>query len=183
MDILGKTLIVSLFFSVYTQDVDIFEAVRQDNKKQIEAAIGKGVDINIIGQAGQTPLMHAVLTGKLNAVKTLLKLGADTDIGEKDGYTPIHGAAFQGRAEIAKVLIDHGVDPLDEHDDGYMPIHRATWGKEKRHTDTVRVLLENGVPVDEPADNGDKPMDSAKKFGNQGTIKLLNEWMSKKTEL
>ena len=42
------------------------------------------MDINTIGPGGQTPLMHAVLSGKLKAVKALLKLGADTTIGEKD---------------------------------------------------------------------------------------------------
>ena len=82
--------------------------------------------------------MHAVLSGKVNAVKKLLKLGADTTIGEKDGYVPIHGAGFQGRAEIAQILINHGVDPSVKHSDGYMPIHRACWGQEKRHTDTVK---------------------------------------------
>ena len=39
--------------------------------------------------------MHAVLSGKLAAVKVLLSKGADTSIGEKDGYTPMHGAGFQ----------------------------------------------------------------------------------------
>lgn len=183
MEILCKILILTLVCSVYSQDADIFEAVKQDDEKKIIAAIDKGVDINTIGQGSQTPLMHAVLTGKLKAVKALLKLGADTTIGEKDGYTPIHGAGFQGRAEIAQALIKHGVDPFDEHDDGFMSIHRACWGKEKRHTDTVQVLLENGVPHDQPADNGDNPRDMAKKFGNQGTLKLLDKWMSKKKEL
>ena len=43
--------------------------------------------INELGPGGQTPLMHAVLSGKIQAVKYLLKQGADVTIGEKDGYT------------------------------------------------------------------------------------------------
>ena len=137
------------------------------------------MDINTIGPGGQTPLMHAVLSGKLKAVKALLKLGADTTIGEKDGYVPIHGAGFQGRAEIAQALIDHGVDPSHQHSDGFMPIHRACWGQEKRHTDTVRVLLENGVPRDQKAANGETPIIAAKKMGNIKTVKLLEKWEAK----
>jgi len=175
-------LTIFLNVTVFCTEVDIFDAVRQDSDTQIQSAIDEGVDINSIGPGGQTPLMHAVLSGKTNAVKKLLKLGADTTIGEKDGYVPIHGAGFQGRAKIAQILIDHGVDPSVKHSDGYMPIHRACWGQEKRHTDTVKVFLENGVPFDQKADNGATPSTAAKKMGNKDTVKLLKKWV-KKVEL
>ena len=45
------------------------------------------IDLNIQGKGGQTPLMFAVLRGKEQAVKVLLKAGVDTTIGEQDGYT------------------------------------------------------------------------------------------------
>ena len=35
---------------------------------------------------GQTPLMHAILSGKTAAAKYLLAHGADHTIGEKDGW-------------------------------------------------------------------------------------------------
>ena len=117
--------------------------------------------------------MAAVLSGKLRAVQLLLKLGADTTVPEKDGYTPMHGAAFQGRAEIARVLIEHGLDPSDRHADGYTPLHRACWGHEQRHTDTVRVLLEAGVPPDEPTSHGRKPVEFAERAE---TRTLLHDW-------
>ena len=101
MELFYSLFILCLSATVHSNKVDIFDAVRQDNEKIIKSAINAGVDINTIGPGGQTPLMHAVLSGKVSAVKTLLKLGADTKIGEKDGYVPIHGAGFQGRAEIA----------------------------------------------------------------------------------
>eukprot|EP00928_Gymnodinium_smaydae_P052871 TRINITY_DN37003_c0_g1_i1.p2 TRINITY_DN37003_c0_g1~~TRINITY_DN37003_c0_g1_i1.p2 ORF type:complete len:193 (-),score=50.35 TRINITY_DN37003_c0_g1_i1:67-645(-) len=150
---------------------DIHAAVRADDPKALQAALDAGANINAIGEGGQTPLMHGVLMGKLEAVKFLLEKGADTSIGEKDGYTPMHGAGFQGRAEIAKALIKHGLNPSDRHSDGFTPIHRACWGGEQRHTDTVRALLKAGVPYDEQADNGQKPLDMVR--GNAATTKLL----------
>ena len=114
----------------------------------------------MIGDGGQTPLMNAVLSGKVQAVTYLLSQGADTSIAEKDGYTPMHGAAFQGRAEIARALIAHGLDPRDKHQDGYEPIHRASWGKKQRHMETVKVLIEEaGVPYDAKSDSGVAPLD------------------------
>ena len=125
---------------------------------------------------GQTPLMNAVLSGKTEAVRTLLAAGADTSIGERDGYTPMHGAGFQGRAEIAKILVDHGLNPSDRHPDGFTPIHRACWGKEKRHTDTVKVLLEAGVHPEEPSGRGDTPV---KMTQNEKTRELLHYYTHK----
>ena len=128
---------------------DIFAAVRANDAALVKEAL-MGASINTIGPGGQTPLMHAVLQGKAVAVEELLRQGADVTIGEKDGYTPMHGAGFQGRAQIAKALIAHGLDPNDTHRDGYSAIHRACWGREKRHTATVRVLLDAGVAPFKP---------------------------------
>jgi len=71
-------------------------------------------------------------------------------IGERDGYTPMHGAGFQGRATIAQMLKDHGVPLRTKHDgDGYEPAIRSCWGREERHTETLKWFLDNGVPVDD----------------------------------
>ena len=158
------------------EDYAIIENVRADNLEGIRSALKDGGDINVVGPGGQTPLMLAVLTGKTEVVKLLLEKGADVTIGEQDGYTPMHGAGFQGRHEVAKLLIDHGLDPLDAHKDGYTAIHRACWGKEERHTETVRVLLEAGVPYDLKASNGKMPLEMAKSPATQA---LLEEWSKK----
>lgn len=115
------------------------------------------------GAGGQTPLMMAVLQGKVEMVKVALAADADTTIGENDGYTAVHGASFQGRPKIMEMLIAHGLDPNDkvrragrlewnpaasppllslwltvfgaaQHNDGFTPIHRATWGTTPGHS-------------------------------------------------
>lgn len=137
--------------------------------------------LNAVGPGGQTPLMNAVLSGNVNAVKVLLAANADVTIGEQDGYTPMHGAGFQGRAEIAKLLIAHGLNPSDRHSDGYTPLHRACWGGEPRHTETVRVLLQAGVSPHEKAANGGQPVMMAQ--GNPKTKLLLDTWIHKDTPI
>ena len=101
--------------------------------------------------------MMAVLMGKEKAVKVLLdNKHLDYMIPEKDGYTPCHGAGFQGRAAIMRMLLAAGLPcTTDTHADGFTPLHRACWGREPRHTETVRargrdsarVLLRVGVLV------------------------------------
>ena len=99
---------------------DIHAAVREDSPVKIREALAAGESIDKAGEetGGQTPLMAAVLQGKVNAVEALLAAGADASIGEGDGYTPMHGAGFQGRGEVAKLLIAHSLDPSDFHSDG-----------------------------------------------------------------
>jgi Ankyrin repeats (3 copies)/Ankyrin repeat len=174
------SLVVDATTTQEAADETLFEAVRQDDEALIlEALKTTGANINAIGPGGQTPLMHAVLTGRDTAVKILLAHGgADTSIGEKDGYTPMHGAGFQGRAAIAKILLQHGLNPSDVHaGDGYTPIHRACWGRQPRHADTVQVLLEMGrVSPFEPSRDGKMPLDMTT---NPATRKVLEDWIAK----
>ena len=163
----------------------LLEAVRNDDPTAIERAIlTLGADMDLQGGGGQTPLVHAVLSGKQQAVETLLKLGANVDIPEKDGYTVAHAAGFQGRAEILKVLAAHqdkAIDIMQPHTDGYYPLHRACWGREQRHTDTVQAFLDLGVPPNLPAANG---KDCLTMTNNPATRSLIQAALAKtSTEL
>lgn len=114
----------------------VFDGVQRDDEIAIRDAIQKDPSsIDTKGVGGQTPLIHAVLTGKLTAVKTLIDLGADMTATEKDGYNILHAAGFQGRDAILQYLLSSdkvksaGLDPkADQHSDGYYPLHRACWG-------------------------------------------------------
>ena len=146
-------LVLSVPLPVHSEPIDeVFAAIRGGKEKDVKRILEENVDslASFINKqdpsSGQTPLMMAVLMGKEEAVRLLLKEPAvDASIPEKDGYTPFHGAGFQGRANIARMLIkdSRGLNPSDRHKDGFQPIHRACWGGEARHTETVKVKLEN----------------------------------------
>ena len=163
---------------------EIFEGVKKDDTTAIKSAVKNDPStLESIGPGGQTPLLHAVLTGKLESVKTLLDLGANTAATETDGYNVLHAAGFQGRSEILEVLLQHFanqkeaggfvLDPsTDKHKDGFYPIHRSCWGREPRHTETVKVFLTNNVHSQIAADNGKT---CAEMTNNEGTKKLISE--------
>lgn len=137
-----------------------------------------GADIDLQGGGGQTPLVNAVLSGKVKAVEKLLTLGANVDIPEKDGYTVAQAAGFQGRAEILNILAayqDKTIDIMQQHADGYYPLHRACWGREQRHTDTVKAFLELGVPPDLQATNGKDCLAMTKNPGTRSLIQAALE--------
>ena len=80
----------------------------------------------------------------------------------------MHGAGFQGRAEITKILLNHGLDVNDKHTDGEGPVQRAIWGREKRHIDTARIMLEAGAKLTGEERPGSPLMDE-----------FLKEWSTK----
>ena len=133
----------------FSEPIDeVFAAIRGGKENDVKRILEENAESleSFINQqdpaSGQTPLMMAVLMGKEEVVRMLLKLPVvDATIPEKDGYTPFHGAGFQGRASIARMLIkdSRGLDPNDRHKDGFQPIHRACWGMEARHAETVKV--------------------------------------------
>lgn len=166
--------------NVHAQETDIFAAVKQDDVAAIRSALDQdssGTNLNQPGPGGQTPLVNAVLTGKLIAVQTLLEAKADVTIPEKDGYTVMHAAGFQGRAEILKVLVafpDPNMQSMlhGQHADGYFPLHRACWGREPRHAATLQVFLDAGVEYDVEATNGKTCQDMTR---NPDTLAVLKK--------
>lgn len=160
------SFLLSCVAVVASDDNAIFQGVTNDDGAAIRSAVENDPSmLESIGPGGQTPLIHAVLTGKIDAVATLLEIGADTSATEQDGYDVLHAAGFQGRAEILEVLLQRfaeqkaaggfALDPsTDRHKDGYYPLHRACWGRAPRHTDTVKVFLKHGVKFDLSSDKG-----------------------------
>lgn len=150
-------------------DVELMDAIRDENIEAASAALKSGGNINAISpKGGQTPLMQSVLHGRTKMVEWCLDNGADTTIPERQGYTPMHGAGFQGRADIAALLFKHGVGLRDVHEDGHEPAIRSCWGPEERHTETVAWFLDNGVPID---DIYDKCLEMTKNSKTEAMLK------------
>ena len=161
---------------------DLFAAVKADSVPGCKAALANGAALNARGPGGQTALMAASLGGSPKSAAYLLRRGADASIGEQDGYTPLHGAGYQGRADVARILLQDERVPNAMHADGFFPVHRALWGSEQRHTDTLRVFLENGAYGTLTRD-GKTLLEVAQQKGNSASIALLKDWGSAAEEL
>jgi ankyrin repeat protein len=147
----------------------------QEEVDVISKLLESGADINVRDpKSGQTCLMGSVLRGKTHLVKFLLEKDADPSIAEKDGFGPPHGAGFQGRVEIMAILKEHGLDVAgDFHKDGHAPLHRACWGREPRHAEVVRYLVEEaGVDVNLKSESGKTCIEMTR---NPATIQVLRE--------
>ena len=75
------------------------------NLDSLQLLLSRGkVDINAVGQTGNTLLCWAAMSGKLDVVKYLLTQGADTTLRNKNGMSALDLAYAGGHFDLATAL-------------------------------------------------------------------------------
>ncbi|KAJ9587973.1 hypothetical protein L9F63_018602 [Diploptera punctata] len=139
----------------------------------MEVLIDSGTNVDAIDDSHRTPLMIAALRDNTAAVDYLIMNHASVEIKDKYGFNALHRAAYGGFADTVRVLIKNGYAEINVPNDlQEFPLHLAV---DRNHTDVVRILLDNGVPVD-PLDGMSRtPLHRAAEIGNIDIVKLLVE--------
>jgi uncharacterized protein len=115
--------------------------------KMIELLLNAGADPNTALPEGETALMNAARTGRLDAVRPLLARQADVDRKEEwRGQTALMWAAAEGHAPVVERLLEQGADRDVRSKSGFSAYLFAV--REGR-IDAARVLLKAGAKVDE----------------------------------
>lgn len=115
----------------------------KESSEIIELLSKKGADVNEEDDKGVTALNKACQNGKLESVKTLLKLGADPNHIAKVGLSsPLIDAMSTGNIEIIELLLKKGVtvNQVDEQGESAL-----TWSIDNNNPKIVEMLLANGA--------------------------------------
>ncbi|KAL4963059.1 ankyrin repeat-containing domain protein [Aspergillus stella-maris] len=158
----------------------------------------EGVDVNSACDKGRTPLHYAILSRpqvrndesdamRVTLVRILLEHGAKVNLKDVDGETPLSYAAKLQLPVIVSMLLEqgarvdatdkrertplsHAVDPSFESEGG----EPADW--EKRVTETVQVLLDNGASAAIKDEDGLTPLArSRSRLPGHEVLALLEE--------
>ncbi len=170
----------------YSEDYDIFEAIKNHSLKRVMELIEDGEDINqndrdftmysefidshyIIESA--TPLIFAIFYRDLGIMKYLLDNGADPYIKNENGRNSFLWACGVGNVDVIKMLVEFDSDLVDSQDRfDANGLHIAA------RNDNVEVFeyLVNDLSIDVNSTNeyGDKVLDYAEK---DETIEKLKE--------
>lgn len=122
--------------------------------------IRSGADVNVATDQNWTALHSAAAGGHTEILELLIENGADVNT-EQFPDTVLHWAAIKGHAEAAMLLIQHGAIVDKRNLTGAMPLHLAI---SYSHTETVKVLLDNGANPNSVAGNGFTPLLTAHKW-------------------
>ena len=177
------------------QQVEMLEVAAKGNNARIKELLDGGVDVNMLGNDRNTPIMEAAYAGHLDTVKLLLDRGADLSAKKNDGATPIGlagrskivvdllksvvalvDAAGKGDNEMLKGLIERGT-PLNGLDEGGNSALAAAAYAGK--TDTVKLLLEKGANPNIKKVDGETPLSLATAQKHTAIVELLNAAIAK----
>lgn len=87
-------------------------AIRQGHYNKLLQMVVAGADVNAVGRDGRMPLMQAVQSSDLNAVRLLLEYGADPNKSSdlRQHLPPLCPALGNADLNISQLLIDYGAD-------------------------------------------------------------------------
>jgi uncharacterized protein len=118
----------------------LFLALRAESVKVAKVLIQTlQVDVNMLNQAGESPLMMAVFRGNMELVKALLDRDADVN---KTGWTPLHYAATAGSLPLIALLLEKHAYIDAESPNGTTPLMMAA---QYGNPAAVKVLLDEGA--------------------------------------
>ena len=143
--------------------------VEQNNMQGVQMLLDKGAEVNLVDNAGNTPLdlwhkhendkmlallqaagaqpldlWHAAAANSRTGVVRLLAAGADAKITDAAGKAPFHIAVEAGHDALAAILLHaaHGIDGKDEK--SWRPLH---WAIVADDWDLVRKFIREGADV------------------------------------
>lgn len=173
------------------KEKELFDAINNGNKEQVEAALKEGADINTQQPKYPyaTPLTLATALGHIDIVKLLLENGADVNKYDKE-YTPLLKAVAPRpepfkpeHIDIAKLLLENGAEVNAKNKlkyDNLTPLIEVVRSQSKIIGDEhkkilVKLLLNNGADINAHTYTGMSPLMWAVKYENEELIKILLE--------
>ncbi len=114
-------------------------------KEKLEGWLAEGADLT-------QELSNAVIANDPDRVKFLVSKGADVNKADSQGWTPLQSAARQRRDDMIKLLIELGAT-VDVGDP--TPLVAAVM---RDHVPSIKMLLEHGANIEQPGQEGFRPL-------------------------
>lgn len=153
-------------------------AAERGHLAAVDALLKAGAKVNLLDKRRYDALTLAGALGHAAVVKRLLSAGANAKLitSPYDG-TALIASAHHGHVEVVAALIKAGA-PLDHVNNiGWTAVMEAIVLGDggKRHTETLRLLLEAGANPNIPDKQGKSPLAQARQRGYTAMTKLLEK--------
>ncbi|EEP82277.1 predicted protein [Uncinocarpus reesii 1704] len=148
-------------------------AVKNGSNEIVKLLMKKGVDVNLKGQLGQTPLAIAVDSENEQLVATLLaNERVDVDIKDRNGNTPLLLAVVKGNDKLVELILTRQeVDINTKNQQGMTPL---TYAADAGYDKIVSLLLSKGnIRVNLQNKNIESPLFLAARKGHVPVVRQL----------
>ncbi|TQV90142.1 ankyrin repeats (3 copies) domain-containing protein [Cordyceps javanica] len=149
----------------------------RDAPEILYTLLEKGADVNMIGDAGYSPLLLAseevAIPGEV--LSLFLEKGADVNrVCELEmAITPLHAACRRGNLAAVRRLLAHGAHPNVVSEFGLVPLHFAT---QRGYAAIVRELLSHGADPNIEGDVGCRALCLAMSCRSRAAAALLLQY-------
>ena len=138
--------------------------------EKVAARLGKGLNVNMQAEDGNTPLSAAARTGNLDLVRKLVAGGADVNAEIEPSHTVLRCAITSGNPEIVECLVSHGADVNRAFSRNETPLMEAA---RLEQVEIARLLINRGANMLACARNGSDALTEAVRNGHEEIIHLL----------
>jgi len=175
---------------------ELLQAVDRNDVKSVHQLLGKGANIETVGDNDITPLGLAASNGHLLMVQLLLQKGANPHAKDHSLETPLMHAAYDGHADVVGLLLKQNPDRSEKNaallevahgDPAIVAIdspqnsadrdalrRRAISDLQRPFVETVTLLLDSGADVNATdKDRGPPLVDAAGYAQTDVVIRLL----------
>jgi ankyrin repeat protein len=156
-------------YELTEREMELFQAVEQDQPLRIKDLVKSGADINAWNDYGETPLIVAAYGNKIKSAKILIANGANLNDMDEIGNTALIIASMYGHTEIAKLLVAAGADVNLASMDQSSPLYLA------KDLEIVKLLLEHGADVNTKNSLGVSKLQADSMDGYSEIIRYLLE--------
>jgi len=137
-------------------------------------------DLNDEDENGNSPLIFAVLNGKLDMVRTLVDQGSFVNHQNHNGETSLYWASSLGHEQIVDLLIENGSNLNVCNLDGVSPTHVAA---ANGHCNILARLIRNGAYVNSQDDVKDSVLHFAVREGRKEVVEFLVQVCKAKVDI
>jgi len=153
---------------------NIHEAAAAGDSDAVERFLAEGVDVNVRGEMGLTPLHVAARNGHAGVVELLLERGADLEATDKGHMTALYWAATCGSLETVKMLVAKGANVNAKNKHGATPLAAVAMGRGEC-LEVALFLLDKGADISVRHSDGSTILHKAVLNGEPDVLRLLIE--------
>ena len=171
---------IASYLADKTVAISIFEASATGKINNVIRQLARDPQlVNAYAEDGFQPLGLACYFGHLETAEYLIKAGAPINFASRNGLkaAPLQSATAAGYEKIVQMLLEFGADPNVREQGGYTPLHAAA---QNRDVVMIHTLIYGGADLTLVGKDGKTPLDIAVATGDQETIALLAEGITKR---
>jgi ankyrin repeat protein len=150
-----------------------FKAAGTGDMQALKAIIQYLPNVDIIDNAGNTPLIVATAAGQTRSMNFLIENMANVNHRNKEGQQAIHVAVFNGKQEPVRVLLTNKADINSVYGEGFSPLHLAIMRKDES---LLQTLIISGAKVGIALTDGNLPIHIATSADAPQIIQILHNY-------